>query len=75
MALGSIPERSASEINRLIASDCAAALPPAFPIVVNTSHRPFSSLFMVMYKVPSPVRILRVRPIVSLGRILGLFSS
>ena len=37
---GLTPDRNAKDIKRLIASDCAAALPPAFPMVVNTSHKP-----------------------------------
>ena len=64
-----------NEIKRLIASDCAAAFPPAFPMVVNTSHRPFSSSLIVIYNVPSPVRIRRVTPEVCVGLVRGLFSA
>ena len=48
IASGSTPDLKANEINRLIASDCAAALPPALPIVVKTSHNPFSSSLIVI---------------------------
>ena len=41
IAFGLTPDRNESEIRRLIASDCAAALPPAFPMAVKTSHKPF----------------------------------
>ena len=37
---GLTPDRNAKDIRRLIASDYAAAFPPAFPMVVNTSHKP-----------------------------------
>ena len=74
IAFGSSPERKDKEINRLIASDWAAALPPAFPIVVNTSHRPFLSSLIVIYKVPSPVRILLVTPFVWVGLERGILS-
>jgi len=74
IAFGSSPDLSARDINLLIASDWAAALPPAFPIAVKTSHSPFSSWLIVIYKVPSPVRILRVIPFVSIGRNLGVLS-
>ena len=38
----SIPERSAMETSRAVASDWEGQ-PPALPVLVNTSHMPFSS--------------------------------
>ena len=59
---GLIPDLNARDISLLIASDCAAAFPPALPIVVNTSQRPCSSSLIVMYSVPSPVFMRLVSP-------------
>ena len=75
MLLGSIPERSAKDMSLLIASVCAATVPPALPIAVKTSHRPFSSSFTVTYSVPSPVRMRLVFPSVIDGRLRAVFIS
>ncbi len=49
-----MPERSASETRRPIASASAMAAPPALPSVQNTSNgRPWSSSLIVTYRSPS----------------------
>ena len=50
-------------------------MPPALPMAVNTSQRPFSSSFTVTYKVPSPVLIRLVLPSVIGGRLRAVFFS
>ena len=64
-----MPERSASEMSRPIASTSAISAPPALPRLMNTSNGwPRSSSVMVTYSVPSGVSSRRVVPWSSSGR-------
>src|SRR3989338_807968 len=66
-----MPERSDRDTSLPIASDCDAAHPPAFPILVNISKGfPSSHTFMVTYRFPHHVPTLCVVPrvISGLGR-------
>src|SRR5574340_79671 len=74
IACGSTPARSETEISRDSASDWLDAHPPDLPICVKTSHRPCSSELIVTYRLPQPVWIFSVRPIVTDGRGRGSIS-
>src|SRR5712692_5565010 len=64
-----MPERSANEMSRPIASTSAMIGAPALPREMNTSNGwPFSSSVMVTYIVPSGVSMRRVMPRSRSGR-------
>src|SRR5690606_15367804 len=69
--VGSTPDRRDREASLAVASEKAPAQPPALPMVVNTSQIPCSSELMVTYRVPQPVLMRTVSPLVTRGLFLG----